>query len=402
MTQAWSRQRALEELRGYLWRYLSSAATVSSLEAVVEDLWRLKPGEMRRLAATHVALDASTEKMLAEAPGAIRRLRSSVVRRVEEQYDRVDGPVLWGRTMQRRWQTGKTTLFVTRPAERQYDTPEARLVLLCLRTCADLHLLAELRDRTSLGVRVAELSRRARQLGLHAKLQEVADVANLPERVLDALARRGFETFVTYWRTYRDAVLEVRTASIVEVVSRRLLSPAADADVFELLVGFRLLEQFEQRGFSVDFAGLLPDGGRSFARIQSERLRLTMWWQRSPWLLPAWSESNSTYGAVLDAAGLSLSRLRPDFVVEVTSPRAHVVLVEVKHTTREGSTPDRAGITDALAYLRDAQEPFEGAPEPHVVVVAQNSAASPVNRDVVVAGPDRLPDVVNLLLAAWS
>lgn len=402
MSAGWNRQEALRELRRHLWRYLSASATVSSLQGIVEDIWRLQPGDLRRLAATHMGLQPVTEAMIRETPKVLWNLRSSVERRPDEQLGRVDGPVLWGPTMHRRWQTGLATLFVTRPAERRYDTVEARLIRLCLAACTNLRAQSELAENSDLGQQLAELSRTARHLLSHAKLQQATEVADLPERTLGMLERRGLHTFVAFWRSYRDAVRELRAEGVAEVVQRQLLAPAKDADLFELLVGFRLLDLFQSRGLTVQFGGLIPDRGHSFATVSGDQLDLAVWWQRSPWgILPSWSGYSSTYHDVLDAARMTRSTLRPDFLLDVVRPRPETLLVETKHTSREGVAPDRAGVFDALAYLRDGQQRLINATAPHALVVAQNSDARPALREVMVSGPDSLADVVDLLLDVW-
>jgi hypothetical protein len=399
MNPRWNRDEALQELRSHLWRYLSQAAAVEAIESVIEDLWQLSTGETRRLAATHVALDPATARMIDEAPRALHRLRSTVYARMDEESGRLTGPVVWQKTFERRLQTGQPTLFVSRPSERQYDTAEARLVALCLRSCSDLGGLTGLNTDSALGRPVMSPSRTARHLLGHAKLEGVTKIRDVPERVLESLGRRGYQAFVDYWRLFRDAVANLLPQTVADVVAHRLLSPADDEALFELLVGFRLLGQFERTGFTSSFGGLLTGGQRAFASASGRGVKLTLWWQRSPWnVLPDWREADSVYGEVLASAGLARSGLRPDFILEFSEPARKVVLVEAKHTSRAGFAPDRTGVFDALAYLQDAEGRFAPSTLPHIIVVAQNSSATPALHRIMVSGPDKLDAAVSLLL----
>lgn len=403
MNSRWNRDETLRELRSHLWRYLSQSAAVNAVESVVEDLWQLSTGETRRLAATHVALDPATARMIDEAPRALHRLRSTVYARMNEESGRLTGPVDWQRTFERRLQTGQPTLFVSRPSERRYDTPEARLIALCLRSCSDLGELTDLNADSALGRPVTSPSRSARYLLGHAKLEGVTAIRDVPERVLESLGRRGYQAFVDYWRLFRDAVGNLLPQTVADVVTHRLLSPADDEALFELLVGFRLLGQLELRGFTSSFGGLLSGGQRAFASASRRDVKLTLWWQRSPWsVLPDWRGADSVYGEVLASAGLARSSLRPDFILEFSEPARRVVLVEAKHTSRAGFAPDRAGVFDALAYLQDTEGRFAPSALPHIIVVAQNSSATPALHRIMVSGPDKLATAVSLLLDGWA
>jgi hypothetical protein len=184
-----------------------------------------------------------------------------------------------------------------------------------------------------------------------------------------------------------------------DVVSQRLLAPLADDRLFELMVGFRLIDSFEHLGYRAHLP-LLPVRGRPFAELVGGR-RLTLWWQRPVWHVAPELRHSSSYSAALRAARLSQSALRPDFVLRSVDPK-RLLLVEVKHTETDELTSDRRAIFDALAYLDDGKAVFHDLPTPHALAVGWGSRADATPDRVVVASFDILPDALETVLRAWD
>ncbi len=112
---------------------------------------------------------------------------------------------------------------------------------------------------------------------------------------------------------------------------------------------------------------LLPDRRGTVAVLAGEPA-LRLYWQR-PILATLGARTGSRYHQILQAAGLPPSSLRPDFLL-ATRELDRVLVIEVKHTTRTDTRPDREGILDALAYLYEAQSLLADLPDPRALVVA--------------------------------
>src|SRR3954453_14725672 len=85
-----------------LWAYLSAHAYPADIPAVAERLFSLEPGDVRRLAAVHVAVSHETALMLEAVPGRLRERPSSVTRTQTETRGRIVPPVDWATTLRRR------------------------------------------------------------------------------------------------------------------------------------------------------------------------------------------------------------------------------------------------------------------------------------------------------------
>src|SRR5262245_60796175 len=144
MKQIFRADLAARAVRNRIWRYLRASASPLDVAPIAEDLFGLPRGELRRLTAASIAREGSTREMLKSAAQLLRELPSSVERAEVELVGLVRPPVAWDKTARRRWTTGDPTRFICRPAERRYDTPLTRLVVLALSRGVSLAEIAAL------------------------------------------------------------------------------------------------------------------------------------------------------------------------------------------------------------------------------------------------------------------
>jgi hypothetical protein len=185
------------------------------------------------------------------------------------------------------------------------------------------------------------------------------------------------------------------------VVNERVLAPATDDRLFELWIGFRLVDELKRAGFVEQRRHLIDGGRRPLAQMTRSTEKMTLWWQRSIWGRGLFDPQASRFGAVLKNAGMSVWPLRPDFLLVGENP-TRVLIVEVKQTAREGVTPDRRGIAEALAYLDDAAEIMKPLPLPHAMVVAWNSTGMPASGRVVVSDQQSVTSALATILDSWA
>jgi hypothetical protein len=384
-----------------LWRYLSAHSTPTDVVAVAESLFDLPPNELTRLTAAHLAESDATGRMLEAAPRILRNLPSSVERAEIETRGRIQQPVLWPRTYERQIATEDRSRFVCRPPERAYDTPLGRLMAASLDRCADLQSLAGLKTKGALGSKVAQRAGEARRLRGHAKLRDVRKVNGLPDRTLVSLRRHREALPLIDWARLAAAALDDQSPSVIrEVIQERLLPPSQASRLFELFVGFRLLDALSDAGFVEDGVRLLPNSAIPLARLRRGPASLEVYWQRPLWAV-ADVPDKGRYREALEDAGLGLSPLRPDFVLRMRNPD-RLAFVEVKLSVIDKTRPDRRGILDALLYAHDAEALFAGLPHPHGLVVAWNALGRPASGRFVVADQSRIGDATNELLSAWA
>ncbi|MGY1631874.1 hypothetical protein ACI784_09240 [Geodermatophilus sp. SYSU D01186] len=350
--------------------------------ASLPNLPELSRADLVRIFATHLALRPDTAAALDAAERALRELPASQSMTRVELHGEVRGRVSWTLTQRRRIAEADPALFVCTPPERRYDTPLGRLVLVALHCAAQLADLSGLPKKGIVGERVHDISRRARRLMLHPKLSKVRRVGPDALRHTEGLvARRPFLAPLVAFA--EDFVLGIRNGSaesLEQLLERQFLSPDRDSVLFELQVGFDMLDALRQIGYQVQGpATLLPAAGVPFATLHGPAGQAALWWQRPTWTLAPDKAATSIWAEILASNGLSRVPLRPDFLLDIPGANRRL-LVEVKLTTSEEGSPERDGLRDVLAYLTDAAGVFQDCPHPHALVAAWNASGRPVDR----------------------
>jgi hypothetical protein len=187
---------------------------------------------------------------------------------------------------------------------------------------------------------------------------------------------------------------------IRQVIDRYVLAPEQDDKLFELLVGFHILDSLATEGYQEQAIRLLPSATLPFAVLSRGPDRLTVWRERSLWGLTP-SAFPSRYRQTLQGASMSLYPLRPDYIVFGDAP-PRTLLVEVKLTKGDGPAADRRGIVEAMAYLHDAQQLLATQPKPHALVVAWGAEGSPAPGEIVVSDQHNIGQALASILGRWA
>ncbi len=405
------RSDAVAELRPRLWNYLRSSAQPHEVGSYVEALWQLPAGQFERLVAVHAALQAETADMLTAVERLLPRLPRSLVRVREEYSGFVHGPVDWTLTARRRINTGDPTLFVCSPPERLWDSVPARMCHFALRRAARLGTLAGLDDAAGIGQTIAIRTDRARLVLRNPRLSSFRRERYPRREAVERAAARYPELFEIdrFVQMLIGLIDDPNADAVRAVLEERVLAPADASDIFELLVGYRIVDALRARGFGeLRSPTLRTDDLRlPLSRLASAQLgRVDVWWDQSVWrVLGGSAVQASVLRRVLDAAKMSPAAFRPDLTLHFRDLR-RIFVIEVKATGKLVAR-ERDGIREALAYLKDGEALFAGHAEPHAMVVAWNATGAPwaegaTGAPVVVADQDHIAEGVDRLLSAAS
>jgi hypothetical protein len=165
-----------------------------------------------------------------------------------------------------------------------------------------------------------------------------------------------------------------------------------------MLVGFEIVDALTSLGFEQEM-GLITHGGVPFARLKGP-FNLTLRWQRSIWKVVGQSHL-SRFRSALAASKMSMSSLRPDFLLLSDAPPV-LLIIEVKQSEIESSRPERRGLVEAMSYIYDAAELMDQYPAPHALVVGWNAKATPGLDSVVITDQDQIAFAIQQILEAWS
>lgn len=397
-----TRDALLLDLHRWLHGYLSEAAVHTDLPTMVDELWSLPADFRKRLLAAQVLSSDRTLAAIDAAAAVVRTLPPSAIRRESESRGVVLGQVLWQRTFERRVATSDPTVFVTRPTHRSFDTPATRFIRFCMAKLLTLNAVFPVEpDTGGVSERIRQVAARCRELQENPKISGGKELNRIDAKMRDALVKRDprLGQLEEVLRGVEDALAGGSVETLVPALIGTVFAPGSDATLFELWVGLRIIEVLRSLGAGV-IAGPWDTALKTnaFAQITYGESQFTMLWQRSYWQLPVFRDGG-LYRQVLQKNGLDSSSLRPDFIFYRSGPRPRVALIEVKFTSREDHSPDRAGIIDCLAYLRDIDQCSVGA-DINCLVVANQTSATPVNDLICVAGPEDLNSaaVINQLI----
>lgn len=380
LAPAWSWDESLQSVGPRVRRFLQAQAEYRpgrTFAEGVEDVFALGPGELTRLSATYLASPQRTDGLLDDCRFLTRRLASARNVADEEYLGEVRGQVDWLRTMRRRGETGDPTVFICKTTKRHYDTPTARLLRRVLTRLESFAVLAALDDRGPLGQHLHACSREAGRLLANSKFRGKHSVV-LREPILESLAGRSarHQRLVEFDRLC-NAVLDDQHPDLLwSVILAELLLPRPDV-LFELEVGFRVVDALIERGFvSVGETVLIDGGPVPLATLDSPTHgQAKVWWQRSLREIVGTPVSSFKRDTEV-VAGMRPAALLPD-VVLVLDEGKRVFLLEVKHTIKAGPADERRGLVEVMAYLFDTPEVFGSASSPHAAVVAWNATGSP-------------------------
>lgn len=354
----------LAEVREHLPAFLSELAYGRADPlADVSALLNLRSDDRRRVINTHLAFSEPIARFVQALPEALRRpVTSSLRPPVVSQA--VRGPVDWAATVRARYQQGGNPgLFVTRPAERIFDTPENQALRWFLRALTDLieairpvesDTSGVMRPGESWWAHVVQLGQELAEAFRPRWLSAVTPVRPSPL----TLSRLRSSRAAFYAELLPDAIaMMVRyterpsAQDITDLLCQRYFEPRLNWQLFELTIALRLTRAFEERlGTKRSPIGLLVGRARRpFALYELEEGdEVRLWYQTWPDI-----ETRSLLREARARHGLSAGSSRPDLVLERRSG-GHLVdsiLIEVK-ASRNSRTLG-AGLLQMLGYLKE-------------------------------------------------
>lgn len=374
----------LAEIREHLPAFLSEVAYGRAEPlADVSALLNLRSEDRRRVINTHLAFSESIIRFVQALPEALRHPVTSSLR-PPAISQAVRGPVDWAATYRARYQQGgNPALFITRPAERIFNTPENQALLWLLRTLTDLieairpvelDRSGVMRPGESWWPHVVQLGQDLAEALRPRWLSAVTPVRPSPL----ALNRLRSSRSAFYAELLPDAIAVVlryterpSAQDITDLLCQRYFEPRLNWQLFELTVALRLTQAFEARlGTKRSPIRLLVGRARRpFALYKlTGGAEIRFWYQAWPDI-----ETRSLLYEARARHNLSAGSSRPDLVLERRSG-GHLVdsiLIEIK-ASRNSQTLG-AGLLQMLAYLKE--RPNAWPKESPAWLVAPKSAA---------------------------
>jgi hypothetical protein len=393
------RQSLIDEMRVELAAFIAGG-TIERSSAIGEAaaLLGLRPGDLRRVAAVHLALGDAVRALNASLGSALRSPKVDTTRPVIVGQT-VRGGIDWGRTIRARGASGASpTLFAVRPAQRAFDTPENRALAWTLK-----QLESELRRVPSASRNPATGVHNANWMGEIEGIRNSLETSmrthwlrDIPAERPNArtLARLAASRSLFYRKTLRetiDALVDLIEApgpkALTDLLCERYFVPERDWKLFEIVVAVRIARQLAQLA-SGRVDRLLVGIGRSpYAKFRIGSGEVRLWYQ-------SWPRDSGPSSLLATARRYQMRSdpTRPDVVVEIrTGGQRYAILLELK-ASRSSSYLSQ-GIAQSLGYLHDRPDLFTEAPFA-AIVCPSSSAFTPTDDvaglDVAVVSSDEI------------
>lgn len=404
---------AIAEIRSGLVRYLSAGAKIVSDATRIRELTGLSDGELERLCATHLLTSEEALASVRTLPDLVRRLPSTAVLDRVETRGVVQGQIRWRETVQLRLQSRDPSLFVCARPERRYDTPRGHLLKATVENLHETLRMANwVTDRAhsdptnahaSVAQRSASIARTVELLLDSRKLREVPRV-KLTSAVLASLrSREDLVSLCDLYESFQRLIVAREATALIDAVSTRLFAPDVDR-MFELIVAFRLVRAFQERGWELRPASGLLGARTPVGELTRDGDTLRLFWQTSVWDTESARATGHRSGALLEvaeASGSRIRRYRPDLLVEYLPAvgRRRICIGEVKLTSLTGSRAEANGVLECFGYLRDAQNLDAAGVDLRGFVVAWNATGRPANEVVAIASQNEIGALASVLAA---
>lgn len=344
---AWDRATIAQTVADRLWLVMTSTADhVADVLPHAAAVLQLPRTDVDYLRSLHLALSPEGAAMLEAAPPLLRTLRTTTTNVLDTHPERLRGAVAWGETVSLWGRSGSATGYATRPVQRDYDTPENRLLSGALSAMASA--LTMVNSLTGSGVGVGETLAARTGAVQHARatpavryLTTTPSPADLG-RVERGRMRRRMQPVTAFWALAdRLTRLDDRTL-LRRMVERAAFVTMDTGALMESLVLFRAWEALERHGWVAGRPRLIQ--GRLLVSFTRTGEFLTLHFQQVPTTMAG------KYGRLQREHGIPLSSLRPDLVLfRPSSPGKRRVVVEVKYRRRVVDAA-RQALLDLMAY----------------------------------------------------
>lgn len=330
--------------------------------------------------------------MLEAAPTLLRTLRTTTTNVLDTHPERLRGAVAWGETTSLWGRSGSTTGYVTQPVQRDYDTPENRLLSGALSAMATALTVVDPLAGPHIGIGGVLAARtgavqHARATPAMRYLTTTPSPNDLG-RVERGRMRRRMESVTAFW-ALADRLTRLDDRTLLRaMVERAALVTMDTGSLMEALVLFRAWGALERHGWVAGRPRLVH--GRLRVVFTRAGEPLTLHFQRVP------ADMADKYGRLQHEHGIPMSGLRPDLVLSrPSSSGKQRVVVEVKYRRRVVDAA-RQALLDLMAY----KENYGADDSTAWLGVAWGDALAPnLNSEIWLCTVDRLEDGLLPLIA---
>jgi len=347
----------IRELRDRIWLYLSPSNSAEELSLEASALLQVTDADLLTLARVYFVVSEEIGNVLKVVPGLLRQLPTSSAFVEERSVERVRGAIQWPRTIMERYSAGMPHLYVTAPAQRDYQTFENQLLAFVLGAVASLgRETGWMGSRAGAGKIVDERATSSARWLSSRMLADVERQRPVPRSIAAVRSgrhRRRFLPVLKAFDLYQSLIAHLARRRLRTAIASYGLVIQTDGVLFEIYCLFEVLDALAELGWMEPHPRVFAGGLRW--RCRQRGSVLDVWYQSTPEELSA----ISVYRRVLQRHGFVRPQdLRPDLSLRLTvNGRVRWLVIEAKSGDiatpggRRVESNARASLVDLLGYL---------------------------------------------------
>jgi hypothetical protein len=400
-TLTWNRHQQIEAVRDRIWLYLTPAAGVEQLGLDAAALLQLPQVDVANLARVYLLTHPTVEALVEDLPRLARRLTTTTAAVEERGMQRIRGAIDWPTTLVTQAATQQPTLYVTRPTERAYQTPENELLVFVLDELSQLAAQTGWEAATTtIGEQIRRVASAARWWRSNRMLATIKRVPPSPRsiaRVRTSRSRLRYGHALAVYDLHQHLIARLDRRMLRNVIEETGLLTRSDATLFELSCTFSVLDALVDAGWQTAPLRLFS-GGLHLSATRGDDKTLELWYQRTPREL----RRGSRYARSLRAHAVpNINDFRPDLVIRNrTRNGERWIVIEAKMGERRTVQDSaRAATADLLGYRRAFDDVLDAQPEPYGIGIVWGADLAPASTgELILCTPDHIPDALHRAL----
>lgn len=366
MSDCWTdevHKKILDSTSSVLWRFIQKNAKLTEAEDICADLMNLSKKDLDLMTKIHFLLDSAVKNFINKtAPKILTRLSKTSRRRRRTSKGAVRGKVDVPATVKQQLTAGVGPhQFVAVDWSSSFDLVENRLMKYLLQKIIELSQgvlnkpleYKDIRDENKKKWidEVEIIGIKAQKLLKNVYLKQISSLDNISKEVIEEAEKtRGYwyndlaKAAEFYFDVFKK---QANKKFLKEILSTRFFEPLDWNVLYELYVLSEVITTAENAGWRVNKNKLIGGNSKFISEYMLYGKKLKIYYQKVPDRL----KEASSYGELLDRAGLNASLRRPDIILELEGSERRFCIIEIKRSAAKSYLTD--GVYKLMGYLKD-------------------------------------------------
>lgn len=343
------RKNVLGDVKEYFDLYLFSKATIN-LKNEVKNIFNLDEHDFNYFKSIHFLMSSEVKDFIEILPQLMKNLSHSTNKHEMVYRGIIQGNVNWNKTYKKRFSQGfdDKSLFVCNSNSKLYDLEENQLLKFMLKELIKNYNIVKFKDKNWQSSFYND-NLLVKTIFSSIYFQNISNLSHITPKILRKVSNHR-NTFYKYvvkvYKLYHKIFIVEDPQELINLVSKQILEPTDNNDLYELYVFFRLVSKLPHNDKLK--LGLLRKGNDYAANYNDEIL---IHYQN----IPLDFQKNSLYKDILSNYNLKGTLKRPDIIIEFKlNNQSYYRIVEVKRANNDNNYIYNS-VYKVMAYYKDFQ-----------------------------------------------